>query len=121
MVWVSDGDTLTLGNGERVRLIGMDSPEIGECGHRRATANLTRLVLNERVTLTTARDENRDRYGRLLRYVDLGSTDAGLDQIEKGLAIARYDSRDGYGWHPREDRYLRADEAAKDVSCGGAR
>ena len=35
--------------------------------------------------------------------------EAGLRLIEQGLAIARYDSRDGYGRHPREDRYVRAD------------
>jgi hypothetical protein len=32
--------------------------------------------------------------------------------IEQGLAIARYDSRDGYGRHTREDTYVAADQAA---------
>jgi endonuclease YncB( thermonuclease family) len=41
-----------------------------------------------------------DKYGRLLRYVDLpDGTDTGLAQIAGGFAIARYDSSDGYG-HP---------------------
>ena len=62
-------------------------------------------------------DEDRDQYGRLLRYVDRGAVDAGLKMIESGLAIARYDSRDGYGRHPREDRYIEADRRSPDVGC----
>jgi hypothetical protein len=32
--------------------------------------------------------------------------DGGLHQMKGGLAIARYDSRDGHGRHVREDRYI---------------
>ena len=56
-------------------------------------------------------------YGRLLRYVDVGSTDAGLRLIRSGLATARYDSRDGYGFHPREPRYVAADNASRTFGC----
>jgi endonuclease YncB( thermonuclease family) len=113
---VVDGDTIRMGNGESVRLVGIDTPEDGQCGSVQASQNLAGLILGERVRLTVS-DEDRDRYGRLLRYVDLGSIDAGLRQIEDGFAIARYDSRDGYGYHPREPLYIRADKAAKDFSC----
>ena len=113
---VIDGDTLELSNGETVRLVGIDTPEVGECGYDRATKNLVDLALDKRVQLTRS-DEDRDHYGRLLRYVDVGSKDAGLRLIQNGNAIARYDSRDGYGFHPREDRYVRADRQAKDFFC----
>jgi endonuclease YncB( thermonuclease family) len=113
---VVDGDTLELGNGETVRLVGIDTPEVGECGYDQASAALERMVLGKKVSLVRS-DEDRDRYGRLLRYVDLGRDDAGLRQIERGLAIARYDSRDGYGFHVREPRYVAADRASKNVSC----
>jgi hypothetical protein len=53
----------------------------------------------------------------LLRYVDVNGTDAGLRLIKEGLAIARYDSRDGYGFHPREPKYIAADKASKNVTC----
>jgi endonuclease YncB( thermonuclease family) len=101
VVSVTDGDTLRLANGEAVRLVGIDSPEEGECGSLRAADLLTRLVEGRRVTLVAPVDD-RDRYDRLLRYVNLGTMDAGLRMIKNGLAIARYDSRDGYGAHPRE-------------------
>jgi endonuclease YncB( thermonuclease family) len=114
---IVDGDTLELGNGETVRLVGIDTPEVGQCGYDRASAALSRLVLGKQVRLTRS-DEDRDRYGRLLRYVDVGAVDAGLRQIRSGLAIARYDSRDGYGFHPREPRYVAADKASRNYRCG---
>lgn len=113
--WVAhvvDGDTLTLGNGETVRLVGIDTPEVGACGYDRAAAMLERLVLSKQVRLT-ASVEDKDRYGRLLRYVDVGTEDAGLRLIEDGLAVARYDSRDGYDYHPRQPRYVTADRASR--------
>ena len=113
---VVDGDTLELGNGETVRLVGIDTPEVGQCGYDRASEALGRLVTGRQVRLTMS-DEDRDRYGRLLRYVDVGGVDAGLRQIRSGLAIARYDSRDGYGVHPREPRYIAADNATPNFRC----
>jgi hypothetical protein len=62
-------------------------------------------------------DEDRDGYGRLLRYVDTDGLDAGLQLIREGLAIARYDSRDGYGFHPRERAYLAADRGTRPAGC----
>lgn len=68
------------------------------------------------VTLTAA-DEDTDRYGRLLRYVDVGTTDAGLRPIKNGRAVARYDSRDGYGFHRREPLYVAADQDSPRARC----
>ena len=113
---VIDGDTVELGNGRTVRLLGIDTPERGECGFDRATDNLVKLVEGKTVRLTRA-GENTDRYDRLLRYVDIGDMDAGLRLIKNGHAIARYDSRDGYGFHPREPRYIAADEANPQKKC----
>ena len=111
---VIDGDTIELGNGSDVRVVGIDTPEVGQCGYDAATNNMARLVLNEQVRLTMS-DEDTDHYGRWLRYVNVGPVDAGLQQIKQGFAIARYDSRDGYGFHVREPRYIAADRASKRV------
>jgi endonuclease YncB( thermonuclease family) len=113
---VVDGDTLELGNGETVRLVGIDTPEVGECGFEESSARLGDLVAGREVTLGES-DEDRDQYDRLLRYVDVGGLDAGLRLIKEGFAIARYDSRDGYGRHPREDRYVAADEGSRNFRC----
>lgn len=116
VVHVVDGDTVNLGNGKTVRLAGIDAPEPGQCGFKRSRNTLERLVLGKRVSLG-ASDEDHDQYGRLLRYVDVDGIDSGLRLIKKGLAIARYDSRDGYGFHPREPKYIKADRASPAFTC----
>ncbi len=111
---VIDGDTIELANGETVRLVGIDTPEVGECGFEAASTNLSQLVLGEHVELRRS-DEDRDGYGRLLRYVDVAGSDAGLALIRNGRAIAAFDSRDGYGFHPREPRYVAADRGTPNL------
>jgi endonuclease YncB( thermonuclease family) len=121
---VVDGDTIDVqtasGEDGRIRIIGIDTPERGECNFGPATYLMKSLVLGKTVVLSTAGSEKNtvDRYGRWLRYVDVNSADAGLAEITAGLAIARYDSRDGYGWHPRESEYVDADEATAQQACG---
>ena len=110
---VIDGDTVVLRNGEHVRLVGIDTPERDQCGYDAARDALAALVEDRDVTLTRP-EADRDRYDRLLRYVDVGRVDAGLRQIQRGLAVARYDSRDGYAFHPRQPSYVKADKAAPD-------
>ena len=114
---VVDGDTVDVEGVGRIRVIGIDTPERGACGYESATQAMSVLVLGRRVSLVPGATEDSDRYGRLLRYVDVGSQDAGLSLISDGWAIARYDSRDGYGRHPREDIYVSADLAAEDLGC----
>ena len=101
---VVDGDTVDLDNGERVRLVGIDTPELGDCGADIAAATVTDMVLGKAVTLA-ASDEDRDQYGRLLRYVDVDGVDVGGTLLLLGQAVPRYNSTDGYGLHPREAEY----------------
>lgn len=122
---VVDGDTVDVrsasGNRARVRVIGIDTPERGECGFSEASSALTALVLHQQVDLVAGARDDRDRYGRILRYVDVGSTDPGLSLIQQGYAIARYDSRDGYGHHRRQDAYIAADTATTHYCAGTAK
>lgn len=118
VTFVVDGDTLVIGSGEHVRLIGIDTPERDECGYREASKALRTLVEGRRITLVNPRSvQDEDTHGRLLRYVDRSGEDAGYDLIRKGLAAARYDSRDGLDPHPREDRYHAADRRVASL-CG---
>ena len=107
---VVDGDTVEIASGQHVRLIGVDTPERGTCGYDAATKAMRRMVQGRRVVLVDPGSvQDRDTYGRLLRFVDVAGRDAGFAQIRSGLATARYDSRDGYDPHPREDLYHKAD------------
>jgi micrococcal nuclease len=121
VVGVVDGDTLDVehadGRIERVRVIGIDAPESGECGYAEASNAMASMVMDREVTLRPGARDDRDRYDRLLRYVDVEGVDAGLALIEEGLAVARYDSRDGYGAHPRERAYVAADAATPAITC----
>ena len=117
---VVDGDTIWAsrdGVSRKIRLIGIDTPESGQCGYTESTRNLRAIIGGQRVTLTAGARDDVDRYGRLLRYVDVNGVDAGLRQIKQGFAVARYDSRDGYGTHAREAAYIRADAASPRAAC----
>ena len=122
---VTDGDTLKVrmpdGAAETIRLSGIDAPEMDTCVGPAAKAQLMAIVpVGTAVTLTSDGRDDRDRYGRLLRYVDAGATDTGREMIGGGLAVARYDSRDGYGRHPREVDYVALDAVTPDRGCGTA-
>ncbi len=114
--WV-DGDTVVTDHG-RIRLIGVDTPETGRCG----AATATKLAKSwapagSAVSLGNPRSvRDTDRYGRSLRYVVRIHNDISKSQIIHGAA-ARYDSTDGYQWHPRQNSYHQTDRAHKNYSC----
>ena len=95
VVRVVDGDTIRVevgGRTERVRYIGVDTPESVkpgspvECFGKKASRFNARLVAGRRVRLV--RDvEERDRYGRLLAYVY---------RAGDGLFVNARLARDGY-------------------------
>lgn len=115
---VVDGDTIDVDGVSRIRLIGIDTPEQGECGYSDAADLMAYLVAGKEVTLIPGARDDQDDGGRLLRYVEVdGGKDAGRELIGTGWAIARYDSRDGYGAHPREADYVALDAQVPDRSC----
>ena len=85
-----DGDTVRLDSGQRVRLLQIDTPEIGsgECYSRAARKALVKLVpLGSQVTLEADRALDQvDRYGRLLRYVWRNGTNVNLALVREGAA-----------------------------------
>jgi micrococcal nuclease len=88
--YVVDGDTIAVrldnGRRERVRLIGIDTPERGDCLSARATAQAQQLAGRRRVVLRgDASQHTRDRYGRLLAYAWIGGRDLGYQQVASGL------------------------------------
>lgn len=117
-VSVIDGDTIETSVGT-VRLIGIDTPERGECGYGEASAQIGMTVApGAPLTLTRPEGQNdRDRYDRLLRYVATeAGADVGLVQLQAGHAVARFDSRDGYPMHPNEASYQAAQTAIRDAA-----
>ena len=110
VIRVIDGDTIVISGDERVRLIGIDTPENGQCGFDEAKQALEKLLASGSATFYSGTTSDKDKYDRLLRYIEVEGIDVGLNLISNGFAIARYDSRDGYGLHDRENEYVDADE-----------
>lgn len=109
---VIDGDTVVLGDGSRVRLVGIDAPEADEPCGQRATEAMRRMVEHRVVTVNNPDSvQDTDKYGRLLRYIDT-DVDPAASLLTDGLATARYDSTDGYDPHPRQGRYHALESVA---------
>jgi endonuclease YncB( thermonuclease family) len=117
---VVDGDTLdvrlTSGKRERIRLIGIDTPESGVCYAAKASARARQLALSKPVVLKgDATQDTRDRYGRLLAYVWLpGGRDLGFQLLAGGFAKV-YVYRNPF---QRLSAYRTAESRAKSAPAG---
>src|SRR5207248_8078288 len=61
---VVDGDTVVVSTGQKVRIIGIDTPEAGQCGYEEAATALAALVDGHAVTVTPGARDDADKYGR---------------------------------------------------------
>jgi micrococcal nuclease len=89
---IVDGDTLYVAGpqGElEVRIIGVNTPESGECFSDEATDALAELVAGGDLVLVVDRSDV-DQFGRALRYVEtVDGLDVGAELVAGGFAIAR--------------------------------
>jgi micrococcal nuclease len=95
---VYDGDTISLTDGRRVRLVQIDTPELGsgECYSRASRKVLLEILpAGSRVTLEVdPRLDGVDRYGRLLRYVHRGPLNANVLLVRAGAAAPYFYGRE---------------------------
>lgn len=92
VVRIADGDTLeVVPTGQRarvrVRLEGVDAPELGEVFSREAQAFLRRLLFDQHVRVV---GRDLDRYDRLVARIEVGGRDASRALLEAGLACQRF-------------------------------
>jgi micrococcal nuclease len=117
---IVDGDTLDVrlasGKVERIRLIGIDTPERGACYAAKATERARQLAMSKPVVLRgDPTQDTRDRYGRLLAYVWIpGGKDLGYQLLAGGFAKV-YVYRDAF---VRLPAYRNAEAAAKGATGG---
>ena len=86
VVRVSDGDTVTLQTHDstiKIRLAGIDAPETKMAYGATAKAYLADLVLDKDVIAITRK---KDRYGRTVATLMLGTKDVNLAMVQAGLA-----------------------------------
>jgi len=100
---VIDGDTIKIDDNIRIRLIGINAPDKGECFYQEARDFTKKLLEGKEVRLE--KDiSGKDVYNRLLRYVVLLATDPEGDN----LLINDYLVREGYAQtvaSPPDNRY----------------
>ena len=87
VVGVHDGDSLTLLTAKRdqikIRLQGIDAPELNQAFGTKAKTSLSDLVFGKSVRLV---ETGRDRYGRTLGDVYVSEVWVNLAVIERGMA-----------------------------------
>ncbi len=110
---VVDGDTIVLSNGSRVRLIGINTPEHGMYFFEEASEVLETIVLGREVVLEKDISD-KDKYGRLLRYVYAGDLFVNLEMVKRGFANA-------YTYPPDvkyNEEFLEAERYARENNLG---
>ncbi len=88
VVQVYDGDTFRTEDSAVIRMLGIDAPEMYQPGGDVARDILEKYVLGKQVRLEADR-EDKDHYGRLLRYVYVGDTLVNLELVRRGYAAYR--------------------------------
>jgi len=102
---VYDGDTFAISNGEMIRVLGIDYPDIDDykmykwtdmgldetkvinCYYEGIT-KMENLFLNEKVILTKdPNEDDKDKYNRLLRYASVNNKDIGEWLVSNGYAV----------------------------------
>jgi endonuclease YncB( thermonuclease family) len=87
---IYDGDTVTMADGLKIRLLQIDAPELaeGECFAKESKAALVNL-LAKKGTVSLKADPasaSYDRYGRALRYIFVGKLNVNLEMVKIGAA-----------------------------------
>ena len=123
VVAVIDGDTIVISGGEKVRYVGINTPETHHpdklpeyCGQEAFEAN-RRLVAGKTVRLEF--DQRvRDKYGRLLAYVYVDNLFVNAELIRQGYAqVTTY--RENQRHHEEFQRLQRAAIEARRGLWGG--
>lgn len=109
--YVSDGDTLWVapaagGAPRKLRIDGIDAPEICQAGGPASRAALSALALRRKVQVELRRE---DDYGRGLARIRLGGVDLGGEMVRAGQAWS-------YRWRHNPGPY-----AAEEASARAAR
>lgn len=111
--YVTDGDTLWVqpdagGPPRKLRIDGIDAPEICQSGGEIAREVLAQRALHQRVAVTVRR---RDSYGRGLARIQLDGRDLGAQMVREGHAWS-------YRWRRNPGPYAVEETAARQARRG---
>jgi len=119
VTWVIDGDTIEIETGERVRYLGIDTPETVDprkpvqCFGLEASEKNKELVEGKMVRLEKDITD-KDKYGRLLRYAYVNNIFVNLELVKQGFAFS-------YTYPPDvkyQEKILSAEQEAREANRG---
>ena len=74
----------------RIRLVGVNAPEIGESGYQEAKDFVKSKCLGKVVGLDIDDAKHYDKYGRVLAVVYIGNTNINAELLKSGYAEVMY-------------------------------
>jgi len=89
---ILDGDTIEIENNQKIRLLGINTPETGEFESENAKLFMQQFQ-NKTIIYET---QSRDQYGRILAYVYYNNQLINKQILENGLAHLYYYEKDKY-------------------------
>jgi len=111
VVHIIDGDTVVIEGGHHIRYLGIDAPEKSESYYLEAIRANKELVKGKKVRLEKDVSD-KDKYGRLLRYVYVDGIFVDAEMVRQGYACAKA--------YPPDVKYLVYLEAVeKEARCEG--
>jgi endonuclease YncB( thermonuclease family) len=93
---VIDGDTFEIEGGEKVRMLGINTPEKNMEHYSEASAFLKQKIENKEIELISIFGNEKDKYGRTLGYVILDNSLVNSEIIGEGLANVYFYEKDSY-------------------------
>lgn len=87
---VVDGDTIYLSNGEKIRFVGVNTPEKGVAGYQASKNFVSKLCLNKEVSINIDDKKHNDKYGRTLAVVIVDGKNLNEMLLKEGLAEIMY-------------------------------
>jgi micrococcal nuclease len=110
---VIDGDTLDLADGQRIRYLGVNTPEREQAGYNEAKSLNQRLVKGKTVQVEFD-VEKTDQYGRTLAYIWADGVLVNRELLQQGYATTLF--------MPPNERYKaefqQAEQAARQAKLG---
>ena len=87
---VVDGDTIYLDNGEKIRFVGVNTPEKGVNGYFTSKNFVEKLCLGKTVGIDVDNSKHSDKYGRTLGVVIIDGKNVNEMLLKEGLAEVMY-------------------------------
>lgn len=113
VVKIMDGDTIELATGERIRYLGINTPEREQGGYDEAKSLNQRLVKGKTVQLEFD-VESQDQYGRTLAYVWVDDLLVNQEILKQGWATTLFIAPNGR----YKTQFQAAEESARQAKRG---